>query len=267
VAVNCGALPDSLIESELFGYVKGAFTGATKTKKGRFELAHGGTLFLDEIGDISPLMQVKLLRAIQTYTIERLGDDKQIRVDIRIISATNKDLKEEIKKGNFREDLFYRLSVIPIEVPPLRERREDIPLLVKHFIDNFSSEFNISKPSISREAMEILKSYNWPGNVRELQNVIQYALVESQSSGKPIIEPCNLPSYLLEHCVSHEMMVPLKANLGVKKKKDIDLQTINEAIKKAKGNKSKAAKLLGISRATLYRILSRYEKNNMPIIK
>lgn len=157
VAVNCGALPDSLIESELFGYVKGAFTGATKSKKGRFELAHRGTLFLDEIGDISQAMQVKLLRAIQTLTIERLGDDKKIRVDIRIVSATNKDLMEEISKGNFREDLFYRLSVIPLRVAPLRERSEDIPLLVDHFVKEFSTEFNITIPEVSQSTMDILK--------------------------------------------------------------------------------------------------------------
>ncbi len=254
VAVNCGALPDSLIESELFGYVKGAFTGAVKTKKGRFEMAHGGTLFLDEIGDVSPAMQVKLLRAIQTYTIERLGDEKKVRVDIRIISATNKDLKKEIQEGRFREDLFYRISVIPIELPPLRERKEDIPLLINHFLKEFSAEFNIDTPHISSSAMEILKKYNWPGNIRELQNAIQYAIVNSIDSPKKIIEPSNLPEYILENQIDHNIEIGSKK----KKRKNITLDELKEAIKKSGNNKIKAAKLLGISRATLYRLMDKY---------
>ncbi len=256
VAVNCGALPDSLIESELFGYVKGAFTGATKTKKGRFELAHGGTLFLDEIGDVSPAMQVKLLRAIQTYTIERLGDDKRIRVDIRIVSATNKDLKEEIKQGNFREDLFYRISVIPIKIPPLRQRIEDIPLLIDHFVEEFSSEFNMPKPQVSPSAMELLKRHNWPGNIRELQNVIQYALVESLESNGHRIEPSHLPNYLLEKNVVHEIALS-KSNNTKRVRKQFDPKEIEMAIKRCGGNKVKAARFLGVSRATLYRWLSK----------
>ncbi len=257
VAVNCGALPDSLIESELFGYVKGAFTGANKTKKGRFELAHGGTLFLDEIGDVTAAMQVKLLRAIQTYTIERLGDDKKIRVDIRIISATNKDLKQEIKNGNFREDLFYRISVIPFKVPPLRDRKEDIPLLVSYFLKEFSSEFKISTPEISPSAMEIFKKHNWPGNVRELQNVVQYALVESFEAKNRIIDVTHLPKYLLEEQMDHGIVLPKK-----KPRRNLKPEQIEEAILKARGNKAQAAKILGISRATLYRLLSKYKKDS-----
>lgn len=255
VAVNCGALPDSLIESELFGYVKGAFTGAVKTKKGRFEMAHGGTLFLDEIGDVSSAMQVKLLRAIQTHTIERLGDEKKIRVDIRIISATNKDLKTEIEQGRFREDLFYRISVIPIELPPLRERKEDIPLLVNHFLKEFSSEFGMETPEISPGAMDILKKYSWPGNIRELQNVIQYALVDSLNSAKNLIEPYHLPEYILEEQVDHSVETDSKR----KKRKKITLEELKEAIKKSGNNKLKAAKLLGISRATLYRLMDKFD--------
>ena len=256
VAVNCGAIPDSLIESELFGYVKGAFTGATKSKKGRFELAHRGTLFLDEIGDVSPAMQVKLLRAIQTLTIERLGDSKKIRVDTRIISATNKDLSEEIGKGNFREDLFYRIAVIPLKIPPLRERKEDIPLLVDYFVKEFAIEFNMDIPEISHPAMEILKRHNWPGNIRELQNVVQYSLVESFESNLGVIEPIHLPKYLLEGQVDHDIVIHKKQ----KPRKNLDIEKVKEAIENAGGNKVKAAKMLGISRATLYRILTKYKQ-------
>ncbi len=260
VAVNCGALPDSLIESELFGYVKGAFTGAVRNKKGRFELAHGGTLFLDEIGDISPFMQVKLLRAIQSYHIERLGDTKQLRVDVRIISATNKDLQEEIRQGNFREDLYYRLSVIPIHIPPLRERREDIPLLVDHFLKEFSTMFNIPPHRITPSALRMLSSYSWPGNIRELQNVLQYALVEAQEDSNMTVDVCHLPPYIQESTVDRKINLnpPSPGARGLKK--DLSPEIIKEAIEKAGGNKAKAAKLLGISRATLYRLLSRLNR-------
>ncbi len=256
VAVNCGAIPDTLIESELFGYVKGAFTGALKNKKGRFELAHGGTLFLDEIGDISPFMQVKLLRAIQSYHIERLGDTKQLRVDVRIISATNRDLKEEIRKGNFREDLYYRLSVIPIHIPPLRERREDIPLLIEHFLKEFSELFNIPPHKITPSALRMLQVYSWPGNVRELQNVLQYALVEAQESGNRTVDIMHLPSYIREATVDRTIVLSNPSpSRGYRK--DISPEAIKEALEKAGGNKAQAARILGISRATLYRLLAK----------
>ncbi len=258
VAVNCGAIPDTLIESELFGYVKGAFTGALKNKKGRFELAHGGTLFLDEIGDISPFMQVKLLRAIQSYHIERLGDNKQLRVDVRIISATNRDLKEEIRKGNFREDLYYRLSVIPIHIPPLRERREDIPLLIDHFLKEFSELFKIPPHNITPSAIRMLKGYRWPGNVRELQNVLQYALVEAQDSGNMVVDVSHLPPYIRESSVDRKIVLSDPSSPSSRTyKKDISPELLKEAIEKAGGNKARAARILGISRATLYRLLAR----------
>ena len=252
VTVNCGAIPDTLIESELFGYEKGAFTGAIREKKGRFELAHGGTIFLDEIGDISPLMQIKLLRVVQTGMIERLGSTSSIKVDVRIISATNKDLEKEIKDGKFREDLFYRISVIPIKLPPLRERKNDIPLLVDRFLKDISNSLSIKVSSISKHAINALMQYSWPGNVRELQNVIQYAIVQAQANERRHIELSDLPEKILTH---KTLKVSRNANDTSKRKFTLDM--INEALRSTGGNKVKAAKLLGISRATLYRLLQR----------
>ncbi len=257
VVVNCGAIPDTLIESELFGYEKGAFTGAIKGRKGRFELANRGTIFLDEIGDITPAMQVKLLRVIQTCTIEKLGGEgRPIRLDIRIISATNKDLKEEIKKGNFREDLFYRLSVIPLEIPPLRERKDDIPLLVEHYIKEFASAFSLNTTEISKRALEILINYHWPGNVRELQNVIQFSLIEAQNYQSKIIKPKHLPKYILQ---SLNKSSQNKKEIPLLKRTSLTLDMVKQALEEAKGNKVKAAKLLNISRATLYRFLEKHK--------
>ncbi len=249
VPVNCGAIPDTLIESELFGYEKGAFTGAIREKKGRFELANGGTIFLDEIGDISPLMQVKLLRVIQTGLIERLGSIRPIKVDVRIISATNKDLEKEMIEGRFRDDLYYRISVIPIKIPPLRERKGDIPILVKKFIKEISESFSINVNSISNAVMKALLNYSWPGNVRELQNVIQYAAVQAQANGRNYIELSDLPDRVL----FKKIEVPKEVN----NTQTLTIEAINEALKSTGGNKAKAAKLLGISRATLYRLLKR----------
>ncbi len=257
VVVNCGAIPDTLIESELFGYEKGAFTGAIKGRKGRFELANKGTIFLDEIGDITPAMQVKLLRVVQTCTIEKLGGEgRPIRLDVRIISATNKNLKEEIKKGNFREDLFYRLSVIPIEIPPLRERKDDIPLLVEHYIKEFSSAFSLNITDISKRALEILINYHWPGNVRELQNVIQFSLIEAQNYQSKIIKPKHLPKYILQ---SINKSTQDKKEQPVLKRTGLTLDMVKRALEETKGNKAKAAKLLNISRATLYRFLEKHK--------
>ncbi len=254
VPVNCSAIPDTLIESELFGYEKGAFTGAIKEKKGRFELAHGGTIFLDEIGDISPLMQVKLLRVIQTGTVERLGSTKSIKVDVRIISATNKDLETEMREGKFRDDLYYRISVIPIKIPPLRERKNDIPLLINRFFRDISESFSINIASISNIAMKALMNYPWPGNIRELQNVIQYAIVQAQANGRDYIELSDLPEKILFH--KRIGTIKLKNNHNNSSNR-VTLDAINEALRSTGGNKVKAAKLLGISRATLYRILKK----------
>lgn len=181
IEVNCAAIPQELIESELFGHEKGSFTGAFESKKGKFELADEGTLFLDEVGDMSLSAQAKVLRVIETQEFQRVGGSKNIKVDVRIISATNKDLKEEVKKGNFREDLLYRLNVIPILVPPLRERKEDIPLLVNYFLDSFAGEYGKKSKKISPEALKMIEAYDWPGNIRELRNVIERLVIMTPS--------------------------------------------------------------------------------------
>lgn len=193
VKVNCGAIPETLLEAELFGYVRGAFTDAVTDKPGRFELAHGGTIFLDEIGEISPAVQVKLLRVLQEREFERLGGIQTIKVDVRVIAATNRNLREAVQNGQFREDLYYRLNVIPIYIPPLRERREDIPLLVEHFAEKFRNETKRPIDGISPEAMAIFIEYDWPGNVRELENALEYAFVVCKAG---YIEPHHLPIHI-----------------------------------------------------------------------
>ena len=248
VPVNCGALPESLLESELFGHVKGAFTGAIRDKKGRFELADGGTIFLDEIGDISPAMQVKLLRVLQEGTFERVGSERTIRVDVRIVSATNKDLSEEISMGNFREDLYYRLNVVPILLPPLRDRRNDIPALVEHVLSRMKADSNQDPVRLADETMDVLLAYDWPGNVRELQNWLQYALVK-----------CRGDTVLPEH------LPPPRGAMGRQQRspgsrRKLTGDTVKAALNQTRGNKLEAAKVLNISRATLYRFL---EANDM----
>ena len=193
VPINCGALPEGLIESELFGHVKGAFSGAIRDKKGRFELAEGGSILLDEVAELSKYMQVKLLRFLQDNRFEKVGGEKTISVNARIISATNKDLKKEVQQNNFREDLYYRLNVIPIYIPPIRERRNDIPLLIDHFLNETRKRYDGKPFKITKEAVSIMMDYKWPGNVRELQNAIQFAIVKS--NGK-IILPEDLPMEL-----------------------------------------------------------------------
>ncbi|MFH1434876.1 MAG: sigma 54-interacting transcriptional regulator, partial [Pseudomonadota bacterium] len=245
VPVSCGALPDGLLESELFGHVKGAFTGAIREKKGRFELADGGTIFLDEVGELSQPMQVKLLRVLQEFKFERVGGEKTIAVDVRLVSATNKDLKKEVAAGRFRVDLFYRLSVMPLPLPPLRERKGDIPLLADHFLRRIAGESDRDVLSLSPEALSILVDYPWPGNVRELQNIIQFAAIKSRGRE---ITPGHLPAGLLQGAGA------AAARKGRKRK--LDSAAVADAMKKAKGNKVKAAGLLKVSRATLYRFLS-----------
>jgi DNA-binding NtrC family response regulator len=246
VPVNCGALPEGLLESELFGHVKGSFTGALRDKKGRFELAHGGTLFLDEVSDLPRVLQPKLLRVLQDGTFERVGDEKTISVDVRIISAANRDLKKEVKRGNFRDDLYYRISVVPIHLPPLRERRNDIPLLVDHFLHEAAQRYNRQLPTISKEAMSVMMAYRWPGNVREMQNAIQFAIVKCR--GSEILSQ-DLPLEL-------KNLAGLSPSRGPSKKLDIDI--VLSALKQTGGNKAKAARLLCIGRATLYRFLADY---------
>ncbi len=246
VPINCGALPEGLIESELFGHVKGAFSGAIREKKGRFELADGGTVFLDEVSELPKLMQVKLLRFLQEETFEKVGGEKTISVNTRVISATNKDLKEEVHNGNFREDLFYRLNVIPIMVPPLRERKTDIPLLVDHFLKQFPGHINQQAFKISDEALSMMMDYRWPGNVRELQNCIQFSIVRCKGG---IIRPTDLPLEL-------KQFTPKNLNRGPSRK--LDSIAVKQALVKTGGNKLKAAKLLGVGRATLYRFIAKY---------
>lgn len=245
VPVSCGALPEGLLDSELFGHVKGAFTGAIREKKGRFELADGGTIFFDEIGELSPSMQVKLLRVLQEFKFERVGGEKTIQVDVRLVSATNKDLRKEVAAGRFREDLFYRLSVVPITLPTLRERKGDIPILADHFLQRIAEESDRDVTSLSPDALSILVEYPWPGNVRELQNILQFAAIKSRGME---IMPEHLPASLSKGA---------GAAAGRKgQKRKLDSAAVAHAMKKAKGNKAKAARLLGVSRATLYRFLS-----------
>jgi PAS domain S-box-containing protein len=246
IAINCGALPEGLLESELFGHVRGAFTGAFRDKKGRFELANNGTIFLDEIGDLSPTLQVKLLRVLQEGTFERVGDEKTIRANVRVISATNKDIMREIKAGRFRSDLYYRMCVVPITIPPLRERCNDIPLLTDHILKQALDKQKRADVKVSAEALEVLMDYKWPGNVRELQNVIQYALVKC---GGGLILKDHLPPTILE---------PYPREIYIKKrerKRKLSFETVRWTLQKANGNKTEAARKLGVSRATLYRFL------------
>jgi len=243
VPVNCAALPEGILESELFGHEKGAFTGAVRDKRGRFELADGGTLFLDEVVEMPRMVQAKLLRVLQEGTFERVGAERSISVDVRIISATNRDLKKEVKKGNFREDLYYRLVVVPIILPPLKKRREDIPLLVEHFLKLYTEDGRSYSGNISRDSLDLMLDYPWPGNVRELQSAINFALVKSR--GKTI-HAHHLPLEL------HEWR-NLRPQRGPSKKLDID--NVKKALKTRGGNKAKAARILGVGRATLYRFL------------
>jgi two-component system response regulator PilR (NtrC family) len=246
IAVNCSAIPEGLLESELFGHVKGSFTGAHVTRQGLFVEASGGTLFLDEIGDMPPGVQVKLLRVLQDRTIRPVGSNKSYSVDVRIISATHRDLKEEIKSGTFREDLYYRLSVIPIILPPLNERKEDFPILVDHFIRKYSVESGQKQKKITSKAMDALMNHKWEGNVRELENVIERTVV---LTAKESIDIPDLPEYIAKKKKTQEFeftdrLVPLQ---------EVESEYINHVMKIAHGNKSKAAEILGINRRTLYR--------------
>ena len=250
VKVHCAALPESLLESELFGHEKGAFTGAIMRKRGRFELANLGTIFLDEIGEISLQTQVKLLRVIQQREFERVGGESQIKVDVRIISATSKNLKEEIKEGKFREDLYYRLDVVSIYVPLLRERQEDIPLMVHKFIEEFSKENNKKIEGVTSGVLQAFMAYRWPGNVRELRNVIESLVVLTKA---PVITEQDLPSYILSKDEQSSLKLPAGVSLAEAEKKLILFTLENSG-----GNKTKASKILDIGRKTLHRKLAEY---------
>ncbi len=246
VPINCGALPEGLIESELFGHVRGAFSGAIRDKKGRFELADGGTVFLDEVADLSIPMQVKLLRFLQEGKFERVGGEQTIGVDVRVVSATNKNLRKEVERGRFREDLFYRLNVIPIHLPPLRDRKIDIPCLIDHFLKEASERYGREPLKVSSQALALMLDYRWPGNVRELQNAVQFAFVKC---GGKLILPENLPLELRAADAVCSRRGPAKK---------LETETVKAALTRTGGNKARAAKLMGVGRATLYRFLGEH---------
>ncbi|MBI4766017.1 MAG: sigma-54-dependent Fis family transcriptional regulator [Deltaproteobacteria bacterium] len=272
IPFNCAAIPKDLLESELFGHERGAFTGAFNTRIGRFERAHGGTILLDEIGELHPSFQVKLLRVLQEREFERVGGSKTIKVDVRILAATNKKLEEETKAGNFREDLFYRLNVIPLQIPPLRERREDIPLLAEYFLSYFSKKRKRENIRMVPEVMQLFSQYPWPGNVRELENLIERVIILSEDG---LIEPKDLPqrfkefqgstgqgetgSPLLTTEPEREVVLPdqgVNMNTLVE---EMEKSLIQQAIRKSKGVKSKAAELLGLKRTTLLEKMKKFE--------
>ena len=253
VPVNCGAIPEELLESELFGHEKGAFTGAFRTRIGRFELASGGSIFLDEVSEMSPNLQVKLLRIIQEREFERVGGIKSIKADVRIIAATNKNLEEEVAEGRFREDLYYRLNVIPITLPPLRERNDDIPLLVKHFLNKYNSDSSKKLSGFSKKAMSVIMNYKWPGNVRELENIVERMVVLCDT---PEVELSDLPNKILSGSATDSSDIP-RIDLP---ETGIDLSTavsefeksiIIQALNKSNWVKNRAAKLLHVNRTTL----------------
>jgi len=251
VAVNCAAIPEHLIESELFGHVKGAFTGAVRDREGKFEQADGGTLFLDEIGDLRIDLQAKILRALQERTIDRVGGVKQVDLDVRVIAATNKDLESEVREGNFREDLYYRLSVVVLQMPPLRERKDDIPLLVEHFLKKFNSGPAVR---VAPDALDILITYGWPGNVRELENVIERASVLKQGDA---ITREDLPEKLTRKAMGVSAVLLNLPEEGLSLE-DLEKDLIIRALEKHKGNQTRAAEYLRITRPTLIYRMEKY---------
>jgi DNA-binding NtrC family response regulator len=254
VAVNVPALTETLLESELFGHEKGAFTGADKMRKGRFEVAHGGTLFLDEVGDIPQSIQVKLLRVLQEHQFERVGGSEKLEVDVRIIAATNKDLEQKIKDGTFREDLYYRLNVVSIKIPPLRDRKEDILPMIESFIQKYCTENNKENLEISKEAVDVLMKYNYPGNVRELENIIERAVVLNR--GKVITLgdlPINIKGFKEEKSITTSREGTLTEQVEA-----LEKQLIYDALQESEGNQTKAGKLLGLTERNLRYKLKKY---------
>ncbi len=248
IALNCAALPESLLEAELFGHEKGSFTGATARRQGRFELADSGTLFLDELGEMSPQVQVKLLRVLQGGEFERVGGTQTIKVDTRIVAATNKDLKTEVAAGRFREDLFYRLNVISLQLPPLRDRRDDIPLLAQHFIATYAEKNGKRLSGLTRDALAALTGWRWPGNVRELENAIERAVVLSRGDAITIDD---LPPHLKDgEPETRQIVIPIGTPL-----EEVERRLIQETLNAVKGDKRLAAQLLGIATRTIYRKL------------
>jgi DNA-binding NtrC family response regulator len=250
VAVNCAAIPAELLESELFGHEKGSFTGAIATKIGKFELATGGSLFLDEVGSMRLDLQAKILRALQEREVERVGGTRTIKIDVRVIAATNRDLKKAVEEGTFREDLYYRLNVVPITLPDLKDRQEDIPLLANHFVQKFAQESNPAIREISKEAMAVLMSHAWPGNVRELENVIERAVTLGHG---PAVLSTDLPTHLAGGANPLERALTREATL-----EDLERDYIAMILQRTKGHQIRAATILGIDRRTLYRKIRRY---------
>jgi len=270
VAVNCAALPETLLESELFGYEKGAFTGAAGRKEGRFELADGGTLFLDEVADLSPVTQPKILRVLQEGEFERVGGTRTIRVDVRIVTATNQDLAQLVRDKRFREDLYYRLNVITVTTPPLRERREDIRVLTQHFLRVYAAKNNRTLDGLSDEALDCLEAYRWPGNVRELENVVERAVVLARGT---VIEVENLPANVTERSVTFTREEPAAGRPGAAPDgvltirigtplAEIEQRVLEETLRFAKGNRTVTAKLLGIDPKTVFRKLKQAEEGD-----
>jgi len=256
ISINCGALIETLLESELFGHEKGAFTGAISMKKGRFELADGGTHFLDEVGEMPPSLQVKLLRVIQEMEFERVGGTRSIKVDVRVLSASNRNIKEEVKNGLFREDLFYRLNVIHIEVPPLIERSENIKLLVHHFIDKYREDEGKEKIELSPEVWKILYDYSWPGNIRELENIIERAVVLNPGG---FISPEDLPDYLTgkEEELNVDRFIPQNATLQ-KTLEQIEAKLIRRALNRCNNVQAHAAEMIGITKSLIQHKMKKY---------
>jgi two-component system response regulator AtoC len=260
VAVNCSAIPENLLESELFGHEKGAFTGAIAARTGRFELAHGGTLFLDEIGEMSLPLQVKLLRVLQDRCFERVGGVKTIRVDVRIIAATNQDLEQAVEARRFRQDLFYRLNVIPVTIPPLRERRSDIPILIDHFIRSFNESKRAGITGVDREAMAALTQYHWPGNIRELENLVERLVILKQSG---MVGLADLPDKIVHSAQARQApdaearsFTSGEVNL-VQELERYENRLIMEALRRSNGVTSRAAQLLNLNRTTLVEKMKR----------
>jgi DNA-binding NtrC family response regulator len=252
VVVDCGALVETLFESELFGHVKGSFTGAHETKHGRFEVAEGGTIFFDEISNIGLNIQAKLLRAIQEREINRIGSSKAIKIDVRILAATNEDLADAIRKGKFREDLFYRLSVVPIHLPPLRERKEDISLLVDHFLQKYNKRAKKNISGISSRALKAMKEYDWPGNIRELENTIERAVVLARSDGIDMED-------LMYHGISAGTTAPGLLPGKLQTLEDMEKEYIKAVLRAQNGNRTRTAEVLGIDRKTLWAKIRKYQ--------
>jgi DNA-binding NtrC family response regulator len=265
VALNCSAIPETLLEAEIFGHVRGAFTGAVGNRQGRLEQAHKGTLFLDEVGTMSYALQMKLLRVLQEREFERVGDSNSIKVDVRVIAATNSDLRRMVADGQFREDLYYRLNVIPVQLPPLRERTEDIPLLVQHFLDRFRADGGPAAArgpiTVSQEAMRRLMAYEWPGNVRQLENAVERAV--AFSAGRSQIDVPDLPSevqQVQETSTATDVTLPEEGMDLDRFVASIELELIRRSLERTGGNKGKAAKLLNLKRTTLVEKLKRLER-------